>query len=144
MRRTIVGLALVVGVVAGACSDGDSTSVFDLGVGDCFDDESLEAEVLFDVPTVPCSEPHDNEIYFEYSMTETDYPGREATLDAADQRCLDEFEGFVGIDYFESDLDLFSIVPTQESWTDGDRTVLCVLYALDMSQLTGSMRGAAR
>ena len=144
MRRAIVGLALVIGITGVACGDTGSDSVFNLGVGDCFDDEGLEGEILFEVPTVPCSEPHDNEIYYEYSMTESVYPGREATLDAADQRCLQEFEGFVGIDYFESDLDLFSIVPTQESWDDGDRTVLCALFALDLSQLTGSMRGAAR
>ena len=143
MRRTIVGLALVVGLVAAGCGD-DSASVFDLGVGDCFDDQDVETDILFDVPTVPCSAPHDNEIYFEFTMTDAAYPGQQAALEAADERCFDEFEGFVGIDYFESDLEIFSIVPTSESWETGDRTALCALYALDFSKLTGSMRGAAR
>ena len=141
MRRTIVVLALV--LVAVGCGD-DASSVFDLGVGDCFDDQDLGSEVINEVPIVECSEPHDNEVYFEYSMTEASYPGREGALNAADERCFDQFAGYVGIDYFESELEIFSIVPTQESWDDGDRTVLCALYALDFSKLTGSMRGAAR
>jgi len=143
MRRTIVGLALIVGLVAAGCG-GDTATVFDLGVGDCFDDQDVESEILVDVPTVPCSQPHDNEVYFEFRMTDAVYPGQQAALEASDERCLDEFEGFVGIDYFESDLEIFSIVPTQESWDGGDRTALCALYALDFSKLTGSMRGAAR
>jgi hypothetical protein len=143
MRRTVVVLALIVGIAAPACGD-DSTAITDIGVGDCFDDEGLDAEVIIAVPQVPCDEPHDNEVYFEFTMTNAFYPGLEAALDAAEQQCLREFDGFVGIDYFESDLDIFSIVPTEESWEAGDRTALCALYALDFSKLTGSMRGAAR
>lgn len=143
MRRILIVLLLALGLVAAACG-GNGTSVFELGVGDCFDDQDLEAEVITDVPTVPCSEPHDNEIYHEFTMTDAAYPGRDAAFDAADQRCLEQFESFVGIDYFASDLDIFSIVPTAESWADGDRGALCAIYAVDLSKLTGSMRGAAR
>jgi hypothetical protein len=143
MRRNLAASLLALGVVAASCGD-DGTSVFDLGVGDCFDDEDLTAEVITDVPLVSCSEPHDNEIYFEYSMTDAEDPGRQAALDAADQRCLGQFEPYVGIDFFQSDLDIFSIIPTPESWPEGDRGVLCALYASDLSKLTGSMRGAAR
>jgi hypothetical protein len=143
MRHTFAAILLALGLVATACGD-SGTSVFELAVGDCFNDEDLEAEVITDVPTVPCSEPHDNEIYYEFTMTDSVYPGRDAAFDTADQRCLEQFEAFVGIDYFESDLDLFSIVPTAESWAEGDRGSLCAVYAVDLSKLTGSMRGAAR
>ena len=143
MRQRFAAILLVLGLIATACG-GSSGTVFDLGVGDCFNDENLETEVVTDVSTVPCSEPHDNEIYFEFSMTDPAFPGQNAAFEAANQRCREEFEAFVGLDYFESDLDAFSIVPTPESWEEGDRGALCALYAVDLSKLTGSMRGAAR
>ena len=143
IRHRLIAVILVLGFVGAACDSG-RTSVLELGVGDCFNDEDLEAEVITVVPTVPCSEPHDNEVYFAYEMTEATHPGRQAALDAADRRCFDAFEPFVGKDYFESDLDFFSMVPTQESWDQGDREVLCSIYAVDLSKLTGSMRGAQR
>ena len=135
---TILALSLVVA----AC--GGDKSVFDLAVGDCFDDDPDAGDAVSSVATVDCGEPHDNEIYFEYSMTDAAFPGREATTQSAAERCIAEFEGFVGLSYQESDLDIFPITPTQESWGDGDRVVFCALYALDLSKLTGSMRGANR
>jgi hypothetical protein len=124
---------------------GGDKSVFDLAVGDCFDDDPDAGDAVATVATVDCDEPHDNEIYFEYSMTDASFPGREATTQAAAERCIAEFEDFVGLSYQASDLDIFPITPTLESWEEeGDRVVYCALYALDLSKLTGSMRGAAR
>ncbi len=107
-------------------------------------DDPDATDVVQTVATVDCAEPHDNEIFFEFSMTDASFPGREATVAAAGERCVAEFDGFVGLSYQQSDLDLFPITPTAESWTQGDRVVYCALYALDLSKLTGSMRGAAR
>lgn len=140
--RALLAITSLVLAVA-ACGD-DGTSVFDLGVGDCFDDDPNAGDAVAEVPTVDCTQPHDNEIYYEFSMTDAAFPGREATTQTAAERCIAEFEGFVGKSYAESDLDIFPITPTAESWEQGDRVVYCVLYALDLSKLTGSMRGANR
>ena len=142
MRTRLLLALLAVSVALVACGDDDS--VFNLSVGDCFDDDPAATEVVQTVATVACAEPHDNEIFFEFSMTDASYPGREATVAAAGERCVGEFEGFVGLSYEQSDLDLSPITPTAESWDRGDRVVYCALYALDRSKLTGSMRGAAR
>ena len=155
MYRRLVLTILTLALVASACSAGeparDSTgaiievgnaSVFALQVGDCFDDDPSFAETVTEVAAVPCTQPHDNEIYYEYSMTNAAYPGDDAALDAGAFRCLDEFDGFVGIDYLDSELDLFPITPTAESWAEGDRVVYCALYALDLRKLAGSMQGS--
>jgi len=141
LRLTLIVLALA--LAAAACSSGE-TSVFALQVGDCFDDDQTFAETVTEVDTVECSEPHDNEIYYEYSMNNTSFPGDDAALEAGANRCLDEFDAFVGVDYLDSELDLFPITPTSESWEQGDRVVYCALYALDLSKLTGSMEGSRR
>ena len=75
-------------------------------------------------------------------MADAAYPGDDAALEAGAFRCLDEFAAFVGIDYLDSELDLFPITPTVESWAEGDRVVYCALYALDLSKLAGSMRSS--
>ena len=143
MRHRIILSLLAVALVASAC--GDDTSVFDLGVGDCFNDQDdLTQTEVSEVATVDCSTPHDNEIYFEFSMTDAVFPGNDAALESSSFRCLDEFEAFVGSDYIDSDLDLFPITPTATSWAEGDRVVYCALYALDLSKLEGSMRGSNR
>ncbi len=155
LRLTLIVLALA--LVAAACGDDEPTrdttgaitesgsaSVFALRVGDCFDDDPAFAETVTEVATVPCSQPHDNEVYYEYSMNNASFPGDDAALEAGANRCLDEFAAFVGVDYLDSELDLFPITPTSESWAEGDRLVYCALYALDLSKITGSMEGSRR
>ncbi len=157
MRRRLIITILALAVAAAACGDDEpardttgaitesgDASVFALQVGDCFDDDPSAAETVTAVPAVPCSQQHDNEIYYEFSMTDAVFPGNDAALESSSIRCLDEFGGFVGIDYLDSELDLFPITPTAESWDQGDRVVYCALYALDLSKLEGSMEGSRR
>ena len=132
----------ILALTIAACS-GNETSVFDLGLGDCYNDDPVGEEIA-SVDKVPCSEPHDQEIYFQYSLSGGLYPGFDAVLEEAAGECYNQFAGFVGLAYEQSDLDVFMITPTSQSWEDGDRVVFCALYALDLSKLTGSMRGAAR
>jgi len=124
---------------------GGDVSVFVLNVGDCFNDlEDPNATSALSVPVVDCSLPHDNEIYYEYSMDDATYPGDDNIFDVTSIGCLEEFGRFVGLDYLDSELDLFPITPSSESWAEGDRVVLCVLYAVDLSKLEGSMEGSRR
>jgi hypothetical protein len=153
-----ISLALVaISLIAAACTgdtpDRDASgqivepsdaSVFDLEVGDCFDDPTGAGQVIFEVPVVPCDDPHDNEVYHQYEMTESDFPGGDDVLETSTGRCLDRFQGFVGIAYQESELALSPITPTAESWAEGDRVVYCVLYSVDLSKLTGTMRNSGR
>jgi hypothetical protein len=131
---------LLVALFVAACGGG---SVFTLEVGTCFDDTD-ETEVS-SVPEVDCSEPHDNEVFAVFDYTDADtFPGTAEMNDAAQELCIAEFEAYVGLSYQESALEVFPITPTQGSWDSGDREVICALYNLDLSKLTGSMAGAAR
>lgn len=118
--------------------------MFSLPVGTCFDDQG-EASEVSSVPEVDCAEPHDNEVFALIDYSETDvYPGAIAMNDIGTDLCIDQFEGYVGLDYNSSELAVFSIYPTEGSWADGDREVICALYDGDLDKLTGSMQGAAR
>lgn len=120
-----------------------TTHVFSLQVGDCFDDEE-DNEVVSDVPTVPCSEPHDNEIYHSFLLPEGEFPGDEAVDAAADETCFAKFESFVGTDYETSELDYFPLTPLEDSWNEfGDREIICALWD-PAGKTSGSLEGAAR
>lgn len=136
----LVVLALVLSACAGL--GGGGKSVFDLEVGDCFDDPTESGEVS-EVPIVECADPHDNEVYAAFDYDGDTFPGDDAMSTAADEGCQDRFEDFVGIGYFESALYSTHLVPTEESWGNGDREIICVLYEPG-EKLTGSMEGAAR
>ena len=123
-------------------------SAFQIRVGDCMNsgpeaqsEETFEVET---VPTVPCSEPHDSEIYASHQLPDGDYPGDDAVALAGDEVCYEEFTGFVGKTWDESVLEYTMFFPTQESWESmDDREVLCIV--LDPSgDVTGSLKGAAR
>lgn len=125
----------------------ENTDVFSIRVGDCTND--VDAEQIAAVPTVPCSEPHDNEAFFAYEVEAEEYPGEEAVLAEAGDRCVSEFDSFVGIPYEESVLDVWPLIPTEATWAEGDREVICFIYALNEdftapAQSTGTLAGAER
>jgi hypothetical protein len=119
-------------------------SVFDLEVGNCFNDDEGLPEETTTVGVVPCGSPHDNEVFFQYELPDGPFPGDDQVRTETFERCDDEFETFVGIPVEDSELSSFPVYPTRQSWADGDRVVYCALYASDLSKLTGSMRGEAR
>ncbi|MCC2336186.1 septum formation family protein [Cellulomonas wangsupingiae] len=122
--------------------------VFSLQVGDCLNYLALseESTEFSSLPTVPCAEQHDAEIYAETNLTKEQYEADLALADDtetpthADQFCYDAFSGFVGTSYEESTLDYTYLSPTPEGWAGGDDVVQCLVLHLE-GGLTGSMQG---
>lgn len=121
----------------------DSADVFSIRVGDCLNDASAGDEVT-EVPLVPCSEPHDSEVYASIIMTGDTFPGNDVVVSEADDACFERFEEFVGIPYLDSIYDFSYYFPTEGSWANGDREILCVIYDPAGQKLTGSLAGIER
>lgn len=148
MPRVLCLLLAVVTVACGGSLRGDDgrvvregqLSAFDLRVGDCFERPDDAAEVTT-VTVVPCARPHDSEVFAVAQHPGADagpYPGAGALQSFAQEVCLGEtFLDYVGVPYAESELTVFPITPTAESWRTGDRSVACVLSGDD---LAGSAR----
>jgi len=142
----VAGIATALAVFGGGGSGLVSASGLDVGM--CFDDattgdtpDGLEVE---EVAVVDCSVPHDNEVYLVGRLPDQPYPGGD-TIDAlAFDLCLAEFRGFVGRSYFTSELEIFAVSPSERAWSDGDRRVVCAVYALDLTPLEGTMAGTGR
>jgi hypothetical protein len=137
MRRTLIAV-VAVAIAATACS---GTSVFELDVGDCFDDPSNFEEVT-NVGVVECTETHDNEVYANLTVPSGSFPGINAMQENADEMCHGDFNTYVGMAWEESELDYGWLHPTEESWDDGDRIVTCFLYDGNLDKLTGSMKNS--
>lgn len=124
-------------------SDGEPRSVFELDVGDCFDDPDDVAADVEEVVMLDCDNPHDNEVYLVFDFDADDFPGEEVIRDEALDRCIDEFESYVGVPIEESELDAGPLlVPTDESWEVGDREVVCAAWSPDRAKLEGSIEGS--
>lgn len=126
----------------GTIVDGGTTDVFALQVGDCIV-SSVGSDEVVEVPTVPCAEPHDAEVYAELTLADGDYPGEDAIFAQGDDGCSDAFTGFVGQSAESSTLDFTYYYPTAASWAQGDRLITCIIDD-PTGQTTGSLEGAAR
>ena len=122
---------------------GEETSVFDLEVGDCFSATGDEVE---SVTVVDCDEPHIYEVFavFDHEAGEDEpYPGDDALLEYADSECQPHFEDYVGADYETSIYWITSVTPSQETWDDDDREIVCTLKLGEQGEeTTGSAEGS--
>lgn len=134
-----------------AAADATATAgaeIPDLAVGDCFDTAATSGQsTLYRIPVVPCTTAHGGEIYAETTAADSlaedgETPTQQDLWDAADAYCYPEFTKFVGMRWAKSELLYWPIAPSEQSWADGDRRILCVVEST--KPLTGSLKGAER
>jgi Septum formation len=144
-----IAIALLVGYIQSAQRGDDGSlvsagtvSVDDLQVGDCFNTGD-ETEIA-DVDGVPCTEVHEYEVFAVETYDAEALPDDSQLEAVFTSICSQPFESYVNFPYATSAIYANMITPSEESWADGDRTYICVLYDPDDPELTQSMRGAAR
>lgn len=147
--KKVVGWAAVGGVAVfgGVAAMGDDTTrneqneiieagglgAFVIEVRDCLNLPSELSEVQ-SVEGVPCNQPHNAQAYAIFDVTGFGdaFPGSAAFEEQAAQGCYDRFEGFVGLSYEKSELDIMTLEPTEESWTQlDDREIVCLIILPD-------------
>ena len=129
---------------AGEITSAGSVDAFEVRVGDCFDDEAFASTEISEVPGVPCSQEHDNEVYAAFDLS-GEWPGEERIEELAYTGCYERFAGAIGKSYEESEIDYTTIFPSEGSWKQlDDREVLCVAYHMEGEKLTSSVMGSRR
>jgi hypothetical protein len=168
MRRLAAGMvALVAAAGAGACTDdpgaadGSTTTAapiatigrataaeVPLTVGQCGDVPRVVPGTPIDPATfVPgdCQLPHLVEVaaVLEFPASPAiDFPGSSVVDGYAADRCLDEFEPFVGAPFEASRYDMTFVAPGPAGWAAGDRRIACIVYDADFATLTGPARNS--
>jgi hypothetical protein len=131
--RSLVALAFI----AVACGG----NAFDLETGQCLNEP--DAEAVRNVEIVDCSEPHDLEVYRIGELPDQTFDP--TNIDSASfEICLEAFDGFVGAPYADSELDIYYLIPSEQSWADGDREVVCAVYDLSGERLIGTAENIGR
>ncbi|MBW3666551.1 MAG: septum formation family protein [Actinobacteria bacterium] len=153
-RSTVVTLMVLVLAACGgatrseggAITEEGRVSALDVEVGDCFDDPD-DFGAITSVEAIPCDQLHDNEVFAlpqHPAGPSEPYPGDDALNSYAEEACVEAFADYVGIPYEESVFPLGTISPGADTWEDGDREIICILYDPGLEKLEGSMRGAER
>ncbi|SJM60121.1 septum formation family protein [Gulosibacter sp. 10] len=126
----------------------EDADVFSLAVGDCITDADMYGTEVSSVPTVPCSQPHTFEVFYEEELPDGDgeFPGEDGIQDAVMDICYGQsFTDFVGVAWDSSELDALYLAPTQGSWDQGDRLISCLVYEEQEGNVTtGTLEGANR
>ena len=152
----IVGLGIVAYNVAtqadrdtaGNIVDSGNVDAFTIRPGDCFNDADAfgmdQAGEVSSLPGVPCSEPHDNEVYAVFEVSFTEFPGDDQIAVSAFEQCLVRFASFVGTAYESSTLDIAALYPSGQSWSiQADREVICAVYDMNGGKLEGTAKDSA-
>jgi hypothetical protein len=113
----------------------------------CFNaPEEVEAQID-ELDEVPCADPHDQEAYAMVTFRPPDgeaedaFPGDDELKAFADGACAQEFSGYVGVDYLDSELFFTYLLPSPRSWEQDDRAVLCLVTTTG-DPLEGSAEGS--
>ncbi|MET4781746.1 septum formation family protein [Glaciihabitans sp. UYNi722] len=123
------------GSSSSSATGGPKSDVFSIKVGDCLNDESSVDDngKVTEVPIVECAVSHDSEVIASKKIAEGDgdFPGDDKVKADADTQCNAPFEKFVGATLDTTGLDYTYYFPSQDSWSTGDREILCVVYNPD-------------
>jgi hypothetical protein len=112
--------------------------VEDLRTGDCLLINKL-GDSVFKVPVVPCRQAHDAEVV-GVAQLRGRWQGKAALTALGDKTCGRLFERYVGVPEDVSDHGLGWLGPTEDSWRQGDRLLVC--YADEGGAVrTGSVKG---
>ena len=119
--------------------------VGETGPGTCLDVPLDQGPTIDKLPVTDCGESHSHEIYAVPLSEEDVYPGFEQLESFAQAACLRDFEDYVGISAFDSDLFYSWIVPTLTSWDrEDDREIICVAGNGNGAPLVGTIRNSQR
>jgi hypothetical protein len=111
-------------------------AVFGLRQGNCITMPNESA-----VSVVPCTSPHDAEVFATFTLPAGPWPGSAAVQQEANDGCGARLDGYLNPQLAIS-LSQDYVYPGQVAWEAGTRTVVCEVRAAS-GQLDQSVRGAS-
>jgi hypothetical protein len=122
-------------------SGDDKVSITSVAVGDCLTDIGT-ANTIQDATKVVCSKTHDAEV-FAMKQINSDAADVPADVDVqANNFCRSEFEGFVGVSYDVSKLEIITTFPLAEYWKTGDHGITCLVGKPNFGTTRGTLKNS--
>ena len=122
---------------SGAITGGGGLGAFVVRVGDCVN--APEEDEVASFEGVPCENAHDAEAYAKFDLTTFEsFDAKDVALEA-EQGCVERWPDAIGTTYEDdTELDVYTLIPSVASWKGGDREVVCFVVSIDGSSSTGS------
>jgi hypothetical protein len=115
-----------------------SVNVFSLPVGTCFDNPSGNLFSINSVTPISCSTAHNAQVFGQFNVKGTSFPGTAAMERRADNGCNARISGHLDQPKVTSTMSLHFIFPRQLAWDSGQRRISCLF--MDASRdLTSSL-----
>ncbi len=113
----------------GRITKSGSISIFSLKVGDCFQNPAGNSQLSVNTVTaVPCTTAHNAQTFAAFPATGgSSYPGNAAMVRQASKGCRARVSGNLDMSKIKNSMTLRFLFPEQQSWTDGHRTVTCLV-----------------
>ena len=112
----------------------EPAAVFSLQEGQCFNGQNG-----LGVTVLPCTSPHQAEVFAAFLLPEDTWPGDDAVQAAAQAGCQTRITGYLNPQLTTSALSQEYIYPDEVTWAAGIRTVICDVRS-DKGLITGSVR----
>jgi len=94
---------------------------------------------------VPCSQPHDNEVYYVFELSGSSSGLDDSSLlSQIDTLCQRQFTRYIGVNELQSAYGEMWLWPSTDTWAQGDREGACYAYANGSTQITGTVKGIKR
>src|SRR5699024_7948887 len=101
-------------------------------VGDCINSEDLPEGEIDVLNTISCDESHDLEVFHAFDLPMGDFPVEQSMEVSAAGECVPAVDDYVGVDYYDSEIWITTISPSEETWDAvDDRELLCLLEGDD-------------
>jgi hypothetical protein len=153
--RWVIPAAFILAAIGGAIFSASRSSTgeisrsgdmhwSELRIGDCFDFKDPTEDKVSDVTARPCTDEHEYEVILIPTMPAGTYPTVDAFASFVEGECVPAFGSYVGMDYEQSELDIYWLYPDEDGWSHADRTLLCAGYHPRIHRLTGSLKGSNR
>lgn len=112
--------------------------IFQLHTGQCLN-SSLNG--ISGVHVLPCSRPHNGEVFGTFQVAGHRYPGSAALQREASDGCVSRLSSYLNPQLSASSLTQSYVYPDAGAWAAGERTVVCTVHST-AGPLTGSVRAA--
>jgi Septum formation len=112
--------------------------IFRLHTGQCL---NISPNGISSVHILPCSRPHDGEVFGTFQVAGRHYPGAASLRQQASNGCVSRLSSYLNPQLSLSSLTESYVYPDAGAWAAGERTVVCTVRSTG-GKLTGSVRTA--
>jgi hypothetical protein len=114
-----------------------SVNAIDLAVGDCVTQMGGSTSDV-QLSVVDCTQLHQGEVFAEFTVSDTSYPGDAALSKEAEDGCVSRLAGYSPAAVGDPSITISFVYPSSQTWAVGNRQVECL--AVTDPPTTGSIR----